>query len=168
MSAWGIRTFGDPCRGCGYRWDLSLDEVLALVAAAPHRYAGLLAGHDGQERHPDLSWSAVAYVCHVADNLGIWAERLAGLALGADGPVGGYDENELAAARRYDEVALAGALWSLARASADWQAAVRMAAEADVVLVHPDRGAMPVLDAARGTAHDADHHAWDLERILGS
>jgi hypothetical protein len=167
MSAWGVRTFGDPCRECGYGWTLPLDDVLALVGAVPARYREVLAGCDGSERHPDLSWSAVAYVCHVADNLRIWAERLAGLARGAEGPVGGYDENELAAARRYPEVFLGGALWSLERAAVDWQTAVVLAAEAEVVLVHPDRGAMPVLDAARTTAHDAHHHAWDLERIVG-
>jgi hypothetical protein len=166
VSAWGIRTFGDPCRECGYGWDCTLDDVLALVAAVPDRYAARLAGCTGAERHPDLSWSAVAYVCHVADNLRIWAERLAGLALGAVGPVGPYDENELAAARRYDEVALPAALWSLTRAAVDWQEAVRLAAGAEVVLVHPDRGALSVLDAARGNAHDADHHAWDLARIV--
>ena len=129
VSAWGIRTFGDPCRECGYRWDLTLDEVLALVAAVPDRYAALLAGADGHERHPDLSWSAVAYVCHVADNLRIWAERLAGLALGADGSGRGLRRERAGSGPSVRPRSRCPVpCGRCASAATDWQAAVRMAA----------------------------------------
>ena len=57
------------------------------------------------QRLPDLAWPAVAYVCHVSDNLRIWAERLAGLAAGDTHPVPPYDQDLLARARSYDEIA---------------------------------------------------------------
>lgn len=57
----------------------------------------------------------------VADNLRIWAERLAGSAAGAKA-VGAYDDNLLAAARFYSDVPLSAALWSIERARGDAQA----------------------------------------------
>jgi hypothetical protein len=79
---WGAALYGDPCAECGYEWSLPRAKAVDLVAAIADRYAELLAGTDGRARHPDLEWYAGAYVCHVADNLRIWAERLAGAALG--------------------------------------------------------------------------------------
>jgi hypothetical protein len=58
------------------------------------------------------------------------------------------------------------ALWSLGHAARDWAEAVALARAAEVVLVHPDRGELSVLDVARGNAHDADHHGWDIERSV--
>lgn len=112
--------YGDPCRECGYDWSISPQEAVELVAAVSAIYADLRIGTDGYQRHPDLDWTACAYVCHVTDNLRIWAERLAGAALGGAREVSGYDENLLARARAYERVPLAGALWSLQRAALDW------------------------------------------------
>jgi len=79
---WGAPLYGNPCRQCGFDWSISSDGAVDLIARVPVRYVALLANTDGSQRHPDLDWSAVAYVCHVTDNLRIWAERLAGAALG--------------------------------------------------------------------------------------
>ncbi len=137
-----------------------------MVSATPEELAGMLAGTDGSQRRPDLTWPAVAYVCHVSDNLRIWAERLAGLASGDPRPVGRYDEDLLAQARRYDEVSLAGALWSLDRAVKDWTEAVRLAHRVGITLVHPDRGRQSLLDVVCSNAHDACHHCWDVRRTI--
>jgi len=48
-----------------------------------------------------------------------------------------YDADLLAAAARYQSVAVAGALWSLGNAAVSWVDAVEMAADRGVVLVHP-------------------------------
>jgi hypothetical protein len=141
-------------------------EAVAMVMATPAGFADLLAGTDGLRRHPDLAWTAVVYVCHVADNLRIWAERLAALALGAAGPVTPYNQDLLAQARRYDELPLVGALWSLDRAVRDWKDAVTLADTAGVTLVHPERGELSVLDVVRSNAHDAFHHGWDIGRTV--
>jgi hypothetical protein len=168
MSDWGRATYGDPCRDCGFRWSLSLDEAIAIVMGTPSEYARLLQGTDGSHRHADLAWSTRVYVCHVADNLRIWAERLAARALGAEGAVTPYNQDLLAQARRYDELTLRGAQWSLERAVRDWRDAVSLAHIAGVFLVHPDRGQLSLVDVARSNAHDAYHHGWDIGRTVDS
>src|SRR5581483_5816022 len=104
-----------------------------VVAAIPDRYARLLDGRDASLKHPDLGWTAGAYVCHVTDNLRTWAERLVAAAKGGGTlPVPGYDEGLLGRARAYNRVPVAGALWSLRLAAAAWGEAVALASEADV------------------------------------
>jgi len=76
--SWGAGLYGDPCRECGFDWSVSPEGAAQLVVAIPSGYAALLQGRDGTQRHPDLEWTAGAYVCHVTDNLRIWAERVAG------------------------------------------------------------------------------------------
>jgi len=166
VESWGAALYGDPCRGCGFDWSISPDAAMGLVAGVPARYTGLLAHTDGSQRHPDLDWTAGAYVCHVSDNLRIWAERLAGAALGGSRQVPGYDENLLARARAYDRVPLAGALWSLQRAARDWQEAVHLALGRDVVLLHASSGEQRAADVVRNNAHDAHHHTWDIRRSM--
>lgn len=166
MSDWGSSTYGDPCRECGFSWATTPEAAIALVAAFPTELRGELLEADGWKCHPELDWPVVAYVCHVADNLRIWAERLAGIALSGNPSVAPYDENLLAAARRYNEVTLAGALWSLGRAVDDWSRAVELAGETGIVMVHPERGELALVDVVRATAHDAAHHRWDIERTL--
>jgi hypothetical protein len=100
MNAWGRDTYGHPCRECGYRWDLDPDDAAAVVADAVGSFREALGDGDGTARHPDLAWSAGEYVCHVVDNLRIWAERLAGATLGPARPVTVYDADLLATARR--------------------------------------------------------------------
>jgi hypothetical protein len=59
-------------------------------------------------------------------------------------------------------------MWSLARAGEDWKAAIRLAAERDVVLQHPERGPQTTRDVALTNAHDAYHHVWDIRRSMKS
>jgi hypothetical protein len=166
MSEWGRATYGDPCGECGFRWTITMEQAIATVTTTPQEMDRMLGGTDGSQRHPDLAWPAVAYVCHVSDNLRIWAERLVALASGDTQPVARYDQDLLARARAYDEVALAGALWSLDRAVRDWTEAVGRADRAGVTLVHPDRGAQSLLDVVRSNAHDASHHCRDIARTV--
>lgn len=90
----------------------------------------------GRERHPDLAWTAAAYVSHVTDNLRTWAERLA------------------------------GALWSLRWAVGAWTQSTELALAGGVVLQHATRGAQAAEDVARNNAHDAHHHPRDIDRTL--
>ena len=167
MSELWRTVFGDPCRECGFAWSISQVDATSLVANIPNRIGELLDESGGVSlRHPDLSWSAGAYVCHVADNLRIWAERLAGLALGATGPVAPYSEDDLARTRNYELIPPVAALWSLGRAVADWQEAVNVATEKQVIVEHPEQGPQTVLDVVRSNAHDVHHHAWDIQRMI--
>ncbi len=164
METWGATRYGDPCRECGYDWSISTEDAVVLVAGIPARYAELLIGTDGRQRHPDLTWTAGAYVCHVVDNLRIWAERLAGALLGGSRQIPGYNENLLAQARAYHDVPLVGALWSLQHATLQWKEAVELALQDDVVLLHARRGEQRADDVVRNNAHDAHHHEWDIRR----
>ncbi|RAJ76990.1 hypothetical protein K377_06159 [Streptomyces sp. PsTaAH-137] len=141
-------------------------EAIGQVKDVPARYAALVTGRRGDERLPELAWNVAAYTSHVTDNLRTWAERLAGARLAGVRHVPGYDQDLLAQARYYNDVPLAGALWSLQRAADAWTESVSAALEADVVLEHADRGVQRAEDVARNNAHDAAHHAWDIERIL--
>jgi hypothetical protein len=168
MSDWGRATYGDPCPRCRFSWSVTQAGAVTMVADAPAAFGAVLLGADGSERHPDLLWPVVGYVGHVADNLRIWAERLAGRAAGDPGPVGRYDQDLLAEARRYPELSLSGALWSLDRAARDWTDAVVLADGVGITLVHPDRGEQSLLDVVRSNAHDTHHHWRDVARILDS
>jgi hypothetical protein len=162
-SEWGVATYGEPCTGCGFGWHRPLDHAVLLVSEVPDTYARVLAGATGHERHPDLEWSVSAYVCHVGDNLRIWAERLAGIARGAPPTVGGYDEGALGRARGYGTIPLESALWSLGRSVADWLEVVGAARDGGTVLIHPERGEQSLGDVARSNAHDTFHHRWDIQ-----
>lgn len=166
VETWGAALYGKPCRACGYEWPTSWEAALPVIAGVHERYGALLSGATGNERHPELEWTVGAYVCHVVDNLRIWAERLAGAGLGGTTEVASYDGEALASARGYAFVSLAGALWSLRNAAQEWQDAVRLASACQVVLVHDARGEQRWSDVVRNNAHDAFHHEWDIRRSL--
>jgi hypothetical protein len=107
-----------------------------------------------------------AYVCHVGDNLHIWAQWLAGAALAGEASVPGYEERLLGDARFYSRVPVGGALWQLRQATHPWYEAVTVARAHNVVLAHESRGPQSVDDVVRSNAHDAFHHGWDIRRIL--
>jgi hypothetical protein len=166
MGGWGASVYGDPCRECGFVWAMAPTEVRGTVADLPVTYTTLLAGSSGGERHPELGWSVAEYVCHVADNLRIWAERLVGIATGGPPSVGGYDETALALARNYPSIPLTAALWSLGRSVEDWLEAVDRSNPSGIVLVHPERGGQTLFEVMASNVHDAVHHRWDIERSV--
>jgi hypothetical protein len=168
MSGWGPATYGDPCRECGFDWSLSLDRAVQLMSGLAATYDEVLAGATGSEQLPELAWPVGAYVSHVADNLRIWTERLMGVTLGAGPEVGGYDENELAQARRYDLIPLEASRWSLRLSVAEWVKAIEASSHHGTVMIHPQRGELDLSDVARSNAHDARHHLFDIERTLRS
>ncbi|GAB3434878.1 hypothetical protein [Flindersiella endophytica] len=166
MEKWGAELYGNPCRACSFDFTMAPVEAVRQVKEIPAAYANRLAGATGTEKHPDLAWTVTAYVSHVADNLRGWAERLTGGYLAGDRRVPGYDPDLLSRARHYDDLSLAGALWSLQWAVAAWSEAVEAALAADTVLLHITRGVQRAEDVARNNAHDAHHHLWDIGRIL--
>ena len=166
MNDWGASLYGDPCRECGFDWAISMPDALSDVSDVPSDYRALLVDRSGRLQHPALGWSVTGYVCHVADNLRIWAERLMGVVGGGPSLVGRYNENQLAQARNYSEIPLPAALWSLTRSVDDWLTSVEASAGSEVVLVHPERGDLALSDVVLANAHDAQHHRWDIARTL--
>jgi hypothetical protein len=167
VSDWGSRTYGDPCRGCGFEWAIVTQDAVRVIQAAPEAYAALVADATGAEKAPGLDWNVTAYVAHVADNLRIWAERLAAAVGTRPLVVTRYDENALAVARRYVELPLVGTLWSLREAVEEWHRAWKLT-EAPRELLHSERGRIRADEVAVTNAHDVIHHKWDIARCLGS
>jgi hypothetical protein len=164
---WGPVRFGDPCRECGLAWSFDADDAVAIVLGAADAYERTIGAADASLRHPGLGWPLGGYVCHVADNLHIWAQWLAGATFAGEAAVPGYEEGLLGDARFYDRVPVAGALWALRQATRSWHEAVVAARAAGVVLEHATRGPQTAEDVVRSNAHDAFHHGWDLQRIVG-
>jgi hypothetical protein len=158
--------YGDPCRGCGYDWSIEPDFCSDIVSNAPARFAALLAGQDGMREVAELQWNAAAYVVHVADVLRIWADRVAGAALGSADPIVPYDEDELGVVRGYVGLPLTGALWALERAVGDWKAAEKLADLSGATLNHPEQGPLGLDEIRRIMAHEVEHHATDLRLII--
>ncbi|MGP8009393.1 MAG: hypothetical protein ACLPKZ_03945 [Acidimicrobiales bacterium] len=165
-SPWGSELYGNPCRECNFDWDITATDAVDLVVRLPKLYATRLETATGNETCGALAWSVSGYVSHVSDNLRIWSARLAGARLSGDGRVTGYDGDLLGVARRYDQINLRAALWSLDWSVQEWSQAIKAALDAGTVLQHSDRGRQSAEDVARNNAHDASHHLWDIDRIL--
>lgn len=165
-NAWWRSTYGDPCLECGFDWSQTPEDAIAAVTAVPDRLGALLEGRTGAEMAPDATWSAKAYVFHVADNLRIFAERLEGVFAGGPGNLAAYDENELAAARDYEAMSLQSALWSVRNAVGIWSAAARESLTRRNTYLHAERGELSAAEITRGPAHDALHHLWDVTRAV--
>jgi hypothetical protein len=168
MNSWGPDRYGDPCRECGYDWPEDLEATLHIVRETPQRMRNALAGSDGTTRVTGLEWDARGYVCHVGDNLRIWAERLIAARERPGTLVARYDADLLAQARYYHGIPLNAALWSLGRAVDDWLAAVDGAQSPGFALDHPDRGELHLTDVTSANAHDAYHHIFDVQRSVAS
>ena len=166
MNTFGINTYGDPCRECGFGWSTSLVVSAGLIADAPRRYAELLDGQDGTAQHQDLTWTAKAYVSHVADNIRIWAERLWSRATVGQELIRSYDQDALAAVRGYEHMPLETALWSLSHSVAAWNEALEATSDRDLSFSYPGRGVQTLTDIVQTIAHDTVHHEWDIARSL--
>lgn len=163
---WGASLYGDPCRECGFRWSRTPHQAVGLVHEIPRLFADELTDATGRERHAKLAWTPTGYVCHVTDNLRIWAEALVGARVAGKTQFPGYEPDLLAGARNYDEVPLAGALWSLTWAVRAWEEELVQSLSESVHLQHPTRGVLRAEDVAGNNAHDAYHHVWDVDRII--
>ena len=166
MSIWGARVYGDPCRECGFDWSMPLDAAASFIDDAPRRYTELLDGQDGAAQHPDLTWTVKAYVCHVADNLRIWAERLWSAVAAEQMHIKPYDPDALAAARGYEHIPAPTALWTLSHAVDAWNESLEVTADSTLAFDHSERGLLSLSDIVESVAHDAMHHEWDICRSL--
>ncbi len=165
MSQAQIDFYGDPCRSCGYSWQLEVESMRGEMSDVPAKYRSILTGLTGKARHPDLTWNASSYVLHVADNLRMHGERMAGAARSGPYLFEQPSQDELAELRLYAAIPLESALWSLDVVVPSYLAIFDEARRADVDLPHRVRGVQKAADVLRGNLHDSLHHAWDLQRI---
>jgi hypothetical protein len=158
----------DPsgCRECGFDWSISGDDALVAIDQAPDRFASLLDGDQAATMSEAGGWSPAAYVWHAGDVTRAWSERLHTLRHDPSARWGGFDPDELAAARNYRELPAVTAPWALANAV---HALVGVVDGADLGtgFEHPEWGHGTVADALRWVAHELVHHQLDVGRTLG-
>jgi len=143
----------EACGECGFAWDMPYDEAVATVRDATELVQQACGGVPSHEHAGDLRWSPCEYTWHLADAIRIAAERLWMTIHVPAVRLVCFDEVALAAARHYDELPAAAALWSLTRAVADFDAAVRSA---------PPEPVERTSAVARRVAHEVWHHAGDM------
>lgn len=106
------------------------------------------------------------YLWHLVDVLRIGNERLVTLSLDPEAGIVCWDENELAACRKYDALSPVVRLEILGGAVRDWSEAAAKVRE-HAVVVHPEFGNLGALEIIRRNAHEVHHHTRDIRRGLG-
>jgi hypothetical protein len=143
----------EECEECGFAWAMPYDEAVATVRAASGLVQQACGGVPSQEHSDSLRWSQCEYTWHLADAIRIAGERLWMTIHIPAARLVCFDEVALAAARHYDELPPAAAVWSLTRAIADFEAAAHEA---------PPEPAERTLAVVRRIAHEVCHHAGDM------
>jgi hypothetical protein len=164
----GAETWGFPhCRECGYAWDTGFEEARVLIQEAPRRLRGLLKGQPHARRKPNATtWSPSGYVWHLSDWFRIQAQRIYGISHDPDYVHVGYDQDDVAALFRYDELPVASGLWAIERSAEEFQLATEDVDPA-TRFRHPDAGDITIEDVVRYVGHEAPHHELDVRRGLG-
>ncbi|MCU1678774.1 MAG: hypothetical protein JWM93_3532 [Frankiales bacterium] len=152
------------CSECGFAWDLSFDDAVAIVGRAPQWFAKVF------ERGPfaqqaDGVWSATGYLWHVNDVLRFGTERFWVLQLDPRRGISPWDADAMAAARSYDDLSPLVGLHALTAATREWLAAAA-ATPRYVTAAHPDFGAIDAMHVAARHAHEVVHHLMDVRRQL--
>lgn len=82
--------------------------------------------------------------------------------------VAGYDPDALAAARGYEFIPLAVALWSAGNAAERWVEVLTALLSEGVELQHATGVSSVPRTSLGNNCDDAYHHLWDIERIAAS
>jgi hypothetical protein len=157
----------DGCRECGFSWEIDGRRALEVLRVAPERFEALLTAAARTSDRPPGAWSPSGYVWHVGDVVRAWSERLHTLNVDPAIPWAGFDPDELAAARHYDELPSVTAPWALARAIEAVQLVLDRLA-LTTRFTHPEWGEGTVTDAVAWMAHEVAHHELDVRRGLGA
>jgi len=157
------------CEECAFDWTTPAPEAIELVEGSPARVADLFSGGAASRTAGAADpgrWSPAAYLWHLVDVIRFGTERLWTLALDPGAGFPGWDQDEMAAACRYDGLSTAVGVLALEVAVADWAVAAREAPPEAIVRL-PVLGEMTTGDAVRRNAHEAVHHELDIRRGLG-
>lgn len=151
---------GPVCTECGFEWTCEKSAAIAVVAALPRDAAEALPDLDTVFARSGRRWSAAMYLWHLVDVLRIGSERLLTLQLDPDQGVPCWDENGLAAARRYNRLSPIVGLSVLETVTAEWTRLALTLPEGEVE--HPLLGSLSTVDIIRRAAHEAHHHLQDI------
>jgi hypothetical protein len=155
----------DECRECGFLWTMPVAEAIDLVASTIGRYPGPAELAVPRNPRPTGTWSPTEYLWHVVDVLRFGTERLWTLTLAPGSKVPSWDENELAAFRRYGELSADVGFVALLEVAGAWRPVAESAPLA-AVIEHPEYGTLSTADVIRRNSHDVLHHLRDIERQL--
>ncbi len=149
------------CAECDFDWAIAHVDGVAIVGAAPDAASRALVAVGDPTRRDGARWSASMYLWHLVDVLRIGTERLLTLALDPACGIPCWDENDLAAARRYDRLSPVVGLAVLRRAASEWQDAAGLTSP-DAEVDHAELGPLGALEVIRRNAHEVRHHVLDI------
>lgn len=155
----------EACPQCGYdAAAVARTDLGAAVRDNAAFWAGVLADPRATDRPAPTTWSPTEYACHVRDVNRVFAGRLEQMLTLDDPLFANWDQDETAAADRYDLQAPAEVVPELvaaAETAAGWYDRVGEDAWA-----RPGRrsngSAFSVETLGRYHLHDLVHHRWDV------
>lgn len=153
----------DRCPECNFDWLCDQAEAVRIVARGAPDVEQALAGLPEPSSWDGGTWSPTMYVWHLVDVLRIGTERLLTLSLDPQAGIPCWDENALAAVRKYELLPRVVGLRVLKGAAQDWMDAVDTVPDGAQV-DHAVFGRMSVRDIARRDAHEVHHHVGDIIR----
>jgi hypothetical protein len=156
----------ERCAECGFVWDTQLDEGLRVIGELPARTGLVLQGMgpDAYRQPADGTWSANEYVWHLADVFRMSSEWLQDMCTRDHPTHYAVDWNEMAALRRYADMPLELAAWSLGR-SCDLLGEVGSRVDPTRTCYYHDWRDITAGEVVGLLAHEAVHHLFDLERL---
>lgn len=167
MAHFATSLAGGRCEWCGFDWTMSVEDAATIVEETPEWCRDAFDGRleaVGRKPAPEL-WSPSAYVWHMADAIGVWAERFVALAEEPGRPLAGFDQDDLGDVRKYEQLSPLAGLWAFRRRVDDWNEA-RGRLSPDFEFEHPDFGPWTAGAVVRWMAHDLNHHRADITDAL--
>jgi hypothetical protein len=130
----------EACAECGFRWDVPVDDAVALVVEAPRQLEVLTGDWPGWHRSPAPGvWSPGAYLWHLVDVLRIGTERLWALRLDPEAGLRCWDADALGEVRQYADLSPRVGLEAIEQAATTWTMAASQV-NANAVVAHPQFG----------------------------
>jgi len=156
-----------PCPECGFDAStFSASDVPDMIRRNAAAWPAVLTRDDVRTRPDDATWSPLEYAAHVRDVFRIYDYRL-DLMLTQDDPAfPNWDQDETAAAERYNEQE-PGVVSAELVAAADTVASSFSAVTADQwrrTGRRSDGASFAVESIAKYFVHDPIHHLWDVTK----
>jgi hypothetical protein len=154
------------CQECGFDWGVGAGEAVESVRGLASKLASRRDQISRSSRTTPEGWSARGYLWHLVDVFSIGTERLLTLHLDPANGIPCWDENALAAARRYEKLSVPVGLVALSGAVDRWMTAAHTV-PLTATIEHPLFGTLGAEDVIRRNAHEGMHHELDIRRLIG-
>ncbi len=160
-----------PCPECGFDWDLDEPAIVACIAAAATNLRAAIGDPArpglGERSRPEL-WSPLEYVAHTGDALGWYGVRIHRILEGSGRLVAGPDWDGLVSSHivagwsAQDALAFVGGVAGPLGALLDDLEADGWRSTGTTL----EGARRSVVELARRAAHEVQHHAFDVRRLL--